>query len=192
MTLDELHDDAEIRMGKSVESLQHALAKLRTGRAQASLLDHIRVDYYGQEVPVSQVATVAVSDSRTITITPWEKNMVGAVEKAILTSDLGLNPNTAGTVIRIVLPALTEERRKELAKVVSHEAENAKVAVRNIRRDANHHSKDLLKAKEITEDQERHAEGELIGSRPHPPPRVLLGRHVQRGAQHGACAGEAV
>lgn len=161
MNLDELHDDAKIRMGKSVESLQHALAKLRTGRAQASLLDHIKVDYYGQEVPISQVATVVVADSRTITITPWEKNMVGAVEKAIMTSDLGLNPNTAGTVIRIVLPALTEERRKELAKVVSHEAENAKVAVRNIRRDANHHSKDLLKSKEITEDQERHAEGEI-------------------------------
>jgi len=159
MTLDELHDDAKIRMGKSVESLQLALAKLRTGRAQASLLDHIKVDYYGQDVPVSQVATVAVTDSRTITITPWEKNMVAPVEKAILTSDLGLNPNTAGTVIRIVLPALTEERRKDLAKVVSQEAENAKVAVRNIRRDANHHSKDLLKNKDVTEDEERQAEG---------------------------------
>lgn len=161
MSLAELQRDAKIRMGKSVESLQLALAKLRTGRAQASLLDHIKVDYYGQDVPVSQVATVAITDSRTITITPWEKNMVALVEKSILTSDLGLNPNTAGTVIRIVLPALTEERRKELAKVVSHEAENAKVAVRNIRRDANTHSKDMLKAKDVTEDEERQAEGAI-------------------------------
>ncbi|MEZ5440725.1 MAG: ribosome recycling factor [Lysobacterales bacterium] len=161
MGLEDIKSDAKHRMGKSVEALQQELARVRTGRAQASLLDHIRVPYYGQDVPVSQVATVSVSDARTITVTPWEKNMVGAVEKAILTSDLGLNPNTSGQVIRIIIPALTEERRKELSKVVSHEAENAKVAVRNIRRDANHHVKELLKSKEITEDDERHAEAEI-------------------------------
>ncbi|MCB1629008.1 MAG: ribosome recycling factor [Xanthomonadales bacterium] len=161
MGLEDIKSDAKQRMGKSVEALQQELARVRTGRAQASLLDHIRVPYYGQDVPVSQVATVSVSDARTITVTPWEKNMVGAVEKAILTSDLGLNPNTSGQVIRIIIPALTEERRKELSKVVSHEAENAKVAVRNIRRDANHHVKELLKSKEITEDDERHAEAEI-------------------------------
>ena len=161
MGLEDIKSDAKQRMGKSVEALQQELARVRTGRAQASLLDHIRVPYYGQDVPVSQVATVSVSDARTITVTPWEKNMVGAVEKAILTSDLGLNPNTSGQVIRIIIPALTEERRKELSKVVSHEAENAKVAVRNIRRDANHHVKELLKSKEITEDDERQAEAEI-------------------------------
>lgn len=161
MSLEDIKKDAKHRMGKSVEALQQELARVRTGRAQASLLDHIRVPYYGQDVPVSQVATVAVSDARTITVTPWEKNMVGAVEKAILTSDLGLNPNTSGQVIRIIIPALTEERRKELSKVVSHEAENAKVAVRNVRRDANHHAKELLKSKQITEDEERHAETEI-------------------------------
>lgn len=161
MGLEDIKSDAKHRMGKSVEALQQELARVRTGRAQASLLDHIRVPYYGQDVPVSQVATVSVSDARTITVTPWEKNMVGAVEKAILTSDLGLNPNTSGQVIRIIIPALTEERRKELSKVVSHEAENAKVAVRNIRRDANHHVKELLKSKEITEDDERQAEAEI-------------------------------
>ena len=161
MGLEDIKSDAKHRMGKSVEALQQELARVRTGRAQASLLDHIRVPYYGQDVPVSQVATVSVSDARTITVTPWEKNMVGAVEKAILTSDLGLNPNTSGQVIRIIIPALTEERRKELSKVVSHEAENAKVAVRNIRRDANHHVKELLKSKEITEDDERHAEAAI-------------------------------
>ncbi len=161
MSVEQIMTDAKHRMGKSVESLEQELARVRSGRAQASLLDHIRVPYYGQEVPVSQVATVVVSDARTLTVSPWEKNMVGAVEKAIMTSDLGLNPNTSGQVIRIIIPALTEERRKELAKVVSQEAENAKVAVRNVRRDAIHQIKDLQKAKEITEDDERRAEDDI-------------------------------
>jgi ribosome recycling factor len=161
MSVEQIKTDAKHRMGKSVEALEQELARVRSGRAQASLLDHIRVPYYGQDVPVSQVATVVVSDARTLTVTPWEKNMVGAVEKAIMTSDLGLNPNTSGQVIRIIIPALTEERRKELAKVVSHEAENAKVAVRNVRRDAIHQVKDLQKAKEITEDDERRAEDDI-------------------------------
>jgi ribosome recycling factor len=157
----EIKKDAEAHMKKSVEALKNELQKLRTGRASAALLDHLRIDYYGSHVPISQVANVAVTDSRTITVTPWEKNMVGVVEKTILTSDLGLTPNTAGQVIRIVLPPLTEQRRKELAKVVSHEGENSKVAIRNIRRDANHKIKELLKAKLITEDEDRKSEEEI-------------------------------
>ena len=157
----DIKKDAEARMKKSVESLKTELMKLRTGRASASLLDHLRVDYYGQTVPISQVATVSVTDARTITVQPWEKNMVGAVEKAILTSDLGLMPNTAGQVIRIVMPPLTEQRRKELVKVVHHEGENAKVAIRNVRRDRNQHCKDLLKQKAITEDEDRRAEEDI-------------------------------
>jgi ribosome recycling factor len=157
----EIKKDAETRMQKSVESLKVDLQKLRTGRASAALLDHLRVDYYGSPVPVSQVAAVSVTDSRTITVTPWEKNMVGPVEKAIMTSDLGLTPNTAGQVIRIILPALTEQRRKELAKVVGHEGENAKVAIRNVRRDANTHVKDQLKAKVVTEDEEKRSEEDI-------------------------------
>lgn len=153
--------DAAARMAKSVEALKHELVKLRTGRAHTSLLDHIKVSYYGSEVPLSQVASIVVADPRTLTITPWEKNMVQPIEKAILTSDLGLNPNTAGTVIRVPLPALTEERRRDLAKVVRHEGENARVAIRNIRRDANHHYKDLLKNKKITEDEERRAQDDI-------------------------------
>jgi ribosome recycling factor len=153
--IDDIKSDAKTRMGKSVESLVHELAKVRTGRAHPSLLDHIRVDYYGSEVPISQVANINVEDARTLTVVPWEKNMVAVVEKAILTSDLGLNPMSAGTVIRVPMPPLTEERRKDLIRVVRHEAEGAKVAIRNIRRDANHDLKDLVKEKMISEDDER-------------------------------------
>src|SRR5262245_51464237 len=136
--LNDIKKDAQTRMAKSVDALRHDLVKVRTGRASSGLVDSIKVNYYGSDMPLSQVASVAVSDARTLTITPWEKQMVGAVEKAILASDLGLTPNTAGTVIRLNLPALTEERRKELTKVVHGEGEDAKVAIRNIRRDANH------------------------------------------------------
>jgi ribosome recycling factor len=153
--------DATQRMTKSVEALRHELQRLRTGRASTALVEHLKVNYYGSDVPISQVANVAVADARSLTITPWEKNMVQAVEKAILASDLGLTPTTAGTVIRINIPALTEQRRKELSKHVAHEGENAKVAIRNIRRDAMHHVKELLKDKKITEDEERRAEDDV-------------------------------
>jgi ribosome recycling factor len=153
--------DAETRMAKSVESLRLDLTRLRTGRASTALVDHLRVNYYGSDVPLTQVASVAVNDARSITITPWEKAIVAAVEKAIMASDLGLTPNTAGTVIRINLPPLTEERRRELTKHVHHEGENAKVAIRNIRRDALHQVKELLKDKQISEDDERRAEDEI-------------------------------
>ena len=153
--------DAETRMHKSVDALKHELQRLRTGRASTALVEHLKVPYYGNDVPLSQVANVAVSDARSLTITPWEKSMVGAVEKAILGSDLGLTPTTAGVVIRINLPALTEERRKELGKHVHHEGEAAKVAVRNVRRDAMQNVKDLLKDKKITEDEERRAEEDI-------------------------------
>jgi ribosome recycling factor len=156
--LEDVKKDADSRMAKTVENLRHELVKIRTGRAHTSLLDHITVDYYGSQTPINQVASVTASDSRTLTIQPWEKNMVQPIEKAIMTSDLGLNPNTAGTVIRIPMPPLTEERRRDLVKVVRNEGENARIAIRNIRRDANHHCKDLLKDKEITEDEERRAE----------------------------------
>lgn len=159
--LAEIKSDARSRMNKSLESLRNELAKIRTGRAHPSLLEHVHVDYYGTEVPVGQAATVAVEDARTLMVTPWDKNMVPVIEKAILTSDLGLNPTTAGTVIRIPLPPLTEERRRELGKVVHHEGENAKIAIRNIRRDANHHLKELLKDKDITEDDARRSEQEI-------------------------------
>lgn len=159
--LNEIKKDAQTRMSKSVETLRHELSRLRTGRASTALVEGIKVNYYGSDVPISQVAGVAVSDARSLTITPYEKQMVGAVEKAILASDLGITPTTAGTVIRLNLPPLTEERRKELAKHVSHEGENAKVAIRNIRRDAMQHVKDLLKDKKITEDEERRAEDEV-------------------------------
>jgi len=161
MNLAEIKKDAETRMNKSVEALRHDLQRLRTGRASTALIEHLRVSYYGNDVPISQVANVAVADARSLTIQPWEKTMVGPIEKAILASDLGLNPNTAGTLIRINLPALTEERRKELGKHVHHEGEAAKVAVRNVRRDAMHHVKELLKEKQITEDEERHAETDV-------------------------------
>ena len=148
-------------MGKSIEALGHALAKIRTGRAHPSLLEHITVDYYGSPVPLTQVSNVSVEDARTLSLIPWEKSMVGPIEKAIMKSDLGLNPATSGTIIRIPLPALTEERRRELGKVVHNEGENCKIAVRNIRRDANHHIKDMLKSKDISEDEERRAETQV-------------------------------
>ena len=161
MTIADIKTDAEARMQKSVEALRHELTRLRTGRASTALVEYLKVNYYGSEVPISQVANVAVSDARTLTITPWEKQMVGPVEKAILASDLGLNPTTAGTVIRINLPALTEERRKELTRHVHHEGENAKVAVRNVRRDAMQQVQALLKDRKITEDDERRAEDDI-------------------------------
>lgn len=148
-------------MAKSLESLRTELAKIRTGRAHPSLLEHVHVDYYGSNVPISQAASVSVEDARTLAVTPWDKNMVQPIEKAIMSSDLGLNPNTAGTTIRIPLPPLTEERRIALGKVVHQEGENAKIAIRNIRRDANHHLKELLKSKDISEDQDHRAEQEI-------------------------------
>jgi ribosome recycling factor len=159
--LAEIQKDARLRMSKSLESLRHELAKIRTGRAHPSLLEHVHVDYYGSEVPIGQAASVTVEDARTLSVSPWDKSMVQVIEKAILKSDLGLNPATAGQVIRIPLPPLTEERRVDLGKVVHHEGENAKIAIRNIRRDANHHIKELLREKEISEDAERKAEVEI-------------------------------
>lgn len=150
--------DAKARMEKSIDSLRGELAKLRTGRAHPSLLEHIMVSYYGNPTPLSQVANVAIENSRTLTVTPWEKSMVSDIEKAILTANLGLNPNTAGMVIRIPMPPLTEERRKSLGKVVREEAERARVSIRNIRRDANQEFKTLLKDKAISEDEEHAAE----------------------------------
>ncbi|QIK80176.1 ribosome recycling factor [Lysobacter sp. HDW10] len=159
--LNEIKKDAQSRMQKSIEALRTTLSKVRTGRATTALVDHLKVNYYGSDMPLTQVASVTVSDARSLTITPWEKPMVAAIEKAILGSDLGLTPNTAGTTIRINIPALTEERRKDLTKVVHSEGEDAKVAVRNIRRDANQQIKDLLKEKAITEDDERRTEDEI-------------------------------
>lgn len=159
--LDDIKKDARIRMDKSVESLRQDLTKLRTGRAHTSLLSHIMVPYYGNDVPLNQVANVNVEDSRTLTVSPWEKNMVQAIEKAIMTSDLGLNPATAGTIIRVPLPPLTEQRRKDMTRLVRHEAENGRVAVRNIRRDALGDLKDLLKEKEIGEDEERRGHDDI-------------------------------
>jgi len=159
--LDEIKKDAGQRMAKSVASLQQELTKIRTGRAHTSLLDHITVEYYGSQVPLNQVSNVGIEDSRTLTVTPWEKDMVQAIEKAIMASDLGLNPASAGTVIRVPLPALTEERRKDMIRIVRHEAENGRIAIRNIRRDALHDIKDLLKEKMIGEDDEHRAEDEI-------------------------------
>jgi len=156
--IDEILTDAETRMGKSVDSLRTELTKIRTGRAHPSLLDQIMVDYYGTDTPIKQVANVTVEDSRTLAVAPWEKQMVAVVEKAIINSGLGLNPATSGNLIRIPMPPLTEERRRELVKVVKGEGENAKIAIRNIRRDANSDFKDLLKEKEISEDECRQAE----------------------------------
>ncbi len=157
----EILTDAETRMGKSVDSLRTELTKIRTGRAHPSLLDQIMVDYYGTDTPINQVANVTVEDSRTLAVAPWEKQMVAVVEKAIMNSGLGLNPSTAGNLIRIPMPPLTEERRRELVKVVKGDGENAKIAVRNIRRDANSDFKDLLKDKEISEDECRQAEDDV-------------------------------
>ena len=156
--IEEILADAESRMGKSVDSLRTELTKIRTGRAHPSLLDQVSVDYYGTETPINQVANVTVEDSRTLAVAPWEKQMVAVVEKAIINSGLGLNPATAGNLIRIPMPPLTEERRRELVKVVKGEGEGAKVAIRNIRRDANSDFKDLLKEKEISEDACRESE----------------------------------
>ncbi len=161
--LDEIKKDAGTRMAKSVASLQQDLTKIRTGRAHTSLLDHITVEYYGSPVPLNQVANVGVEDSRTLVITPWEKDMVKVIEKAIMGSDLGLNPSSAGTVIRVPLPPLTEERRKDMIRVVRQEAEGGRIAIRNIRRDALHDIKELLKEKMIGEDEERRGEGEIQG-----------------------------
>ena len=159
--IDDIKKDAGERMNKSVAALNQELTKIRTGRAHTSLLDHITVEYYGSQVPLNQVSNVNVEDSRTLTVTPWEKEMVSVIEKAILNSDLGLNPATAGTVIRVPLPPLTEERRKDMIRVVRNEAEGGRIAIRNIRRDAIHDVKDLMKEKMIGEDDERRAEDEI-------------------------------
>ena len=161
MGIAEIKKQATDKMAKSIETLKHDLAKVRTGRAHTGLIDHLRVDYYGAEVPINQVANVTLSDARTIAIQPFEKKMTQAVEKAIRDSDLGVNPATSGDVIRVPMPPLTEERRRELAKIVKHEGENAKVAVRNIRRDAMTHVKELLKKHEVSEDDDKRAEKEI-------------------------------
>ena len=158
---DDVQQRTTERMKKSIEALKHEFAKIRTGRAHPSLLEHVHVNYYGNEVPLSQTANVTVEDSRTLAITPWERTMVPVIEKAILKSDLGLNPSTTGVVIRVPLPALTEQRRKDLIKVVRHEAENGRVAVRNIRRDANTELKSALKDKLISEDDEKRSEEQV-------------------------------
>jgi len=157
----ELKKTTELKMSKSLDALKHDLAKVRTGRAHPGILDHVHVDYYGSMVPISQVANITLIDARTIGVQPWEKPMIGKVEKAIRDSDLGLNPATQGDLVRVPTPALTEERRRELIKLVKHEAENAKIAVRNQRRDANAHLKDALKKKEVSEDDERRIEEEI-------------------------------
>ena len=155
--INDVKKTAEQKMAKSVEALRHDLQKIRTGRAHTGLLDHIHVDYYGSPTPLSQVAGVTLADARTIAVQPWEKKMIQVVERAIRDSDLGVNPATSGDVIRIPMPAMTEERRRDLTKVVHKEAETARIAVRNIRRDANEHLKKLLKDKQCSEDDERHA-----------------------------------
>lgn len=159
--INDIKRDTEKRMKKTVEALSHEFTKIRTGRANASLLDHVQVDYYGNLTPLNQVANVTTSDPRTLLVTPWEKSMVSAVEKAILNSDLGLNPATAGTSIRVPMPPLTEERRKEMIRIVRGEAEQARISIRNIRRDANNQLKELQKEKEISEDDERRANDEI-------------------------------
>jgi ribosome recycling factor len=159
--LAELRKNTEQKMHKSVESFKVDLSKVRTGRAHTGLLDHISVDYYGTQTPLAGVAKVILLDARTIGVSPFEKKMIPVVEKAIRESDLGLNPATAGDTIRVPMPSLTEERRKELIKVVRHEAENARIAVRNLRRDANHHLKEALKKKEVSENDERRAQDEV-------------------------------
>lgn len=156
--INEVKGDTEKRMKKAVESLAHEMTKIRTGRANASLLDHVQVDYYGNLTPLPQLANITSSDSRTLLVTPWEKALVSAVEKAILNADLGLNPATAGSAIRVPMPALTEERRKEMIRIVRAEAEQGRVSIRNIRRDSNHQIKELLKEKHISDDDEHRAE----------------------------------
>jgi ribosome recycling factor len=159
--LNDIKTDAQTRMGKSIDALKHDLTRLRTGRASTALVDHIKVPYYGSDMPLNQVASVSLADARSIQISPFEKSMVAPIEKAIMASDIGVTPTTAGTVIRLNMPPLTEERRKELAKHVSHEGENAKIAIRNIRRDAMQKVKDLVKDKQISEDDERRADDEI-------------------------------
>lgn len=158
MNMDQIKKDAEARMAKSIDALRSELSRVRTGRANTALVEHVHVDYYGAKTPLSQAANVTVGDARTLVITPWDRGLVSAIEKAILESGLGLNPVTAGQIIRVPVPALTEERRKELSKVVRAEGENAKVAIRNIRRDSNNHLKELLKKKEVSEDEEKRAQ----------------------------------
>jgi ribosome recycling factor len=167
--LEDIKKDATDRMGKCVAAFRHELKRLRTGRASTSLVDHIRVDYYGAESPLNQVANVTVEDARTISIVPYDKQMVSTIEKALMKSDLGVTPTTAGSVIRIPLPPLTEERRRDLTKVVKHEAENARVAIRNVRRDVLQDLKEMLKEKMISEDIERKAHEEV---------QKLTDRHV--------------
>jgi ribosome recycling factor len=161
MSIPDIKKQAADKMAKSVDTLKHDLAKVRTGRAHTGILDHLKVDYYGSEVPINQVANVTLADARTITVQPFEKKMVQVVEKAIRDSDLGVNPATSGDVVRIPMPALTEERRRDLTKIVKHEGENAKVAVRNIRRDAITHLKELLKEGDVSEDEEKRAQDEV-------------------------------
>lgn len=156
--IEDIKQDSLNRMNKSIEAFKAELSKIRTGRAHPSLLNHITVDFYGSEVPVGQAANITVEDARTLAVTPWDKSLVPVIEKAIISSDLGLNPTTAGTVIRVPMPPLTEERRKELVKVVRELAENSRVSVRNIRRDANHELKSLAKGKDISEDEEHHGQ----------------------------------
>lgn len=159
--INDIKTDAQTRMGKSIDSLRHDLTRLRTGRASTTLVDHIKVPYYGSDMPLNQVASVSLGDSRSIIITPFEKSLVAPIEKALMASDIGITPTTAGTVIRLNMPPLTEERRRELAKHVAHEGENTKIAIRNVRRDALQQIKDLLKEKLITEDDERRADEEI-------------------------------
>ena len=159
--LDDIKKDARERMTKCVQTFQADMRKLRTGRAHPSLIEHLKVDYYGNDTPLNQVANIAVEDGRTLVVSPWEKTMVQAIEKAIHKSDLGLNPMTAGTVIRIPMPALTEERRRDITKVLRQDAEGARVAVRNVRRDVMSDIKDLLKEKLVSQDDEKRAEGEI-------------------------------
>jgi ribosome recycling factor len=159
--INEIKREATNRMVKSIDNLKQELTKLRTGRAHASLLDHITVSYYGSEVSLNQLASVSLADARTLLVMPWEKNMIGMIEKAILKSDLGLNPASSGTTIRVPLPPLNEERRRDLIKIVRHEGEGIRVAIRNIRRDSNHQLKSLLKDKKITEDAERQTQEEI-------------------------------
>lgn len=156
--LNEIQNDAQVRMQKSIENLESNFAKIRTGRAHPSILDAVTVDYYGSEVPISQVANINVEDARTLTVQPWEQPMVSVVEKAIMMSDLGVNPVTNGNMMRIPMPVLTEERRRDFAKVARSEAESARIAIRNVRRDANGDVKDLLKEKDVTEDEARRSE----------------------------------
>ncbi len=169
--IEEIKKDADKRMDKSVVALGQAFKKMRTGRAHTGLLEHLTVDYYGAKTPLTQVANIAVEDARTLTVTPWEQPMIQVVEKAIMNSDLGLTPASAGAVIRVPLPALTEERRRDLAKLVKHDAENGRISVRNIRRDAIHDLKDLLKEKDISEDEERRAVQAI---------QVLTDQHIAR------------